>query len=86
MGDELLLIPPRPSPQVVVPEGIVEDLGLVEPGRMDQCKPATPPPATGPQILLREPCRVAGIAVVNQVHASQVMMATPESLPRWSSG
>ena len=80
MGDELLPIPPRPSLQVVVAEGVVEDLGLVEPGRMGWCEPGTPPPATGPQILLREPCRVAGIAVVNQVHASQVMMATPESL------
>jgi len=80
MGDELLLIPPRPSPQVVVTEGIIEDLGLVEPGRMDRCEPGTPPPATGPQILLREPCCVTGIAVVDQVHASQVMMVTPESL------
>src|SRR5208337_1548881 len=80
MGDELLLIPPRPSPQVVVTEGIIEDLGLVEPGRMDRCEPGTPPPATGPQILLREPCCVTGIAVVDQVHALQVMMVTPESL------
>lgn len=80
MGDELLPIPPRSSPQVVVAEGVVEDLGLVEPGRMGWCQPGMPPPATGPQIFLREPCCVAGIAVVNQVHASQVMMATPESL------
>ena len=80
MGDELLPIPPRSSPQVVVAEGVVEDLGLVEPGRMGWCEPGMPPPATGPQIFLREPCCVAGIAVVNQVHASQVMMATPESL------
>src|SRR6188472_113198 len=70
MGDELLPIPPRSSPQIVVAEGVVEDLGLVEPGRMGRCEPGTPPPATGPQILLRELCRVAGVAVVNQVHAA----------------
>ena len=80
MGDELLPIPPRPSPQVMVAEGVVEDLGLVEPGRMGRCEPGTPPPATGPQILLRELCRVAGVAVVNQVHAAKVMMTTAESL------
>jgi hypothetical protein len=31
-------------------------------------------------MLLRQPCCVAGIAVANHVHVSQVMMATPESL------
>ena len=80
MGDEFLAIRPRPSPQIVVTEGVVKDLGLVEPRCMGRCEPGTPPPATRPQILLREPCCVAGITVVNQVHASQVMMAIPESL------
>src|SRR5208283_1675178 len=62
MGDELLAIPPRPSLQRVVAEVVVKDLGLVEPGRMGRCEPGPPPPATGLQILLREPCCVAGIA------------------------
>src|SRR5271157_5924487 len=52
MGDELLPIPPRPSPQVVVAERVVEDLGLVEPGCVGWCEPRTPPPATGSQVLL----------------------------------
>src|SRR5271165_2662506 len=79
MSDELLPTRPRPAPQVVVAEGVVEDLGLVEPGRMGRCESGTPPPVTGPEVLSRQPGGVAGVAVVNQVHASQVMMATPES-------
>ena len=63
----------------MVAEGVVEDLGLVEPGRMGRCESGTPPPVTGPEVLSRQPGGVAGVAVVNQVHASQVMMATPES-------
>ena len=79
MSDELLSTPPRPAPQVVVAEGIVEDLGLIEPGRMGRSEPGTPPPATGSDVLLRQPGGVAGIAVVNQVHTPQVVMAMPES-------
>src|SRR5438128_1349025 len=80
MGDELLPTRPRSSSQVVVAEGVVEDLGLVEPGRMSRCEPGTPPPATGSEVRARPPGGVAGITVVNQVHALQVSMATPESL------
>src|SRR5271166_293595 len=80
VGDELLPACPRPSPQVVVPEGVVEDLGLIQPGRMGRCEPVTPPPATGLEVLSRQSSGVAGVAVVNQVHAAQLVMATLESL------
>src|ERR1035441_3648139 len=80
MGDELFPTSPRPSPQVAVPEGVVEDLGLVQPGRMGRCEPVTPPPATGLEVLSRESGGVAGIAVVNQIHPAQLVMATLESL------
>ena len=80
MGDELFPTSPRPSPQVAIPEGVVEDLGLVQPGRMGRCEALTPPPATGLEVLSRESGGVAGIAVVNQVHTAQLVMATLESL------
>jgi len=45
-----------------------------------RCEPRTPPPATGPEVVSCPAGSVAGIAVVDQVHAPQVMVATPESL------
>ena len=60
MGDELLPTRPRPAPQVVVAEGVVEDLGLVEPGRMGRCEPGTPPTMTGPEVVSCQPGGVAG--------------------------
>ena len=68
MGDELFPTCPRSSLEVSVPEGVVEDLGLIQPGRMRRCEPAAPPPAAGLEVLSCESGGMAGIAVVNQVH------------------
>jgi hypothetical protein len=80
MGDELLPTRPRPASQVVVAEGIVQDLCLVEPGGMGRGEPRTPPPPTRPEVVSCPAGGMARIAIVDQVHAPQVMMATPESL------
>jgi hypothetical protein len=80
MGDELFSACPRPSPKIVVPECIVEDLCLIEAGRMGRCEPRTPPPVAGSKVV---PCLLggmAGIAIMDKVHAPQLMMATPEFL------
>ena len=80
MGDELFPTCPRSAPKIVVAECVVEDLRLVEPGRMGRCEPRTPPPAAGSEVVSCSLGGVAGIAVVYQVHAPQVMMATAEFL------
>ena len=47
---------------------------------MGRREPRTPPPPTGPEVVSCSAGSVARIAVVYQIYASQVMMATPESL------
>jgi hypothetical protein len=64
----------------VVPEGVVEDLGLIQPGRMGRYEPVTSPTAAGLEVFSRQPGGVAGVAVVNQAYAAQLVMATLESL------
>jgi hypothetical protein len=80
MGHERLLTRPRPAPQVVVAECAVENFSLVEPARMGQCEPRTPPPATRPEVVSCPDGGVARIAVMDQVHAPEVMMTTTEPL------
>ena len=79
MGDELLLVLPRLSSQVVATAGVVQDFCLVEPERMGRREPGTPAPVTGPQLHLLELGHMAGVAVVNQVHSSLVIMTSGES-------
>src|SRR5450631_1004788 len=80
MGNEVFPTCPRSSLQVMVLEGVVQDLRLVEPRCMGRSEAVAPPPATGPEVLSCQSGSVAGIAVVNQVHAAQLVMATLESL------
>src|SRR5664280_2044959 len=80
MGDELVTARPRTPPQVVVTEGVVEQLGLIQPGGMGGCEPGTPPPATGPEVVPGRPGGMTGVAVLDQVHASQVSVAMTELL------
>src|SRR5512133_4014939 len=80
MGGELLPTRPRPTPQVMVAEGVIEQLGLVEPRGVGGREPGTPPTPTGPEVILGHPGGVAGVAILDQVHTPQVVMPMPERL------
>ena len=69
------------NPQVVIAEGVVEDLGLVEPGRMGRCEPGTPPPATGPQVLLRDAAQNQTLAEERLDELASARAAWPGQLP-----
>src|SRR5512135_2957327 len=80
MGDVLLLTRPRPPLQVAAPEGMVEQLPLVQPGGMRRGQPGTPPAMATGEVVGRLAGDVAGPAVMDQEDAPEFTMLPPEPI------
>ena len=64
MGDVLLPAGPRPPLQVAAPEGMVEQVPLIQPGGMRRGEPGTPPTATLGEVVGCFSGDMAGSAVI----------------------
>ena len=78
MGNKLLATDPRPTPQKVVVERVVEQLGLIEPRGMRRGRAGPPPSSASLEIGSRRRSTMAGAAIVDQEHASEPAMPLPE--------
>src|SRR5512135_402986 len=78
MGNKLLATDPRPTPQGVVVERVVEQLGLIEPRGMRRGRAGPPPSSASLEIGSRRRGTMAGAASVDQEHASEPAMPLPE--------
>src|SRR5512135_1823349 len=78
MSDVLLPAGPRTPLQVAPPEGVVEQLPLVEPGGMRRREPGTPPASALGEVLGCLPGDVAGSAVVDEEDPPEPAMLPPE--------
>src|SRR5438132_13683908 len=68
MVHELLATAPRISLQVVKSKGAIQQLRLIEPRGMNRSETWSPPIVTLTEIRFSRGCRVAGIAILNQIH------------------
>ena len=78
MGNKLLATDPRPTPQEVVVERVVEQLGLIEPRGMRRGRAGPPPSSATLERGSRRRGHMAGAAIVDQEHASEPAMPLPE--------
>ena len=78
MSDVLLATRPRSPVQIAAPEGVVEQLRLVEPRGVGGGQPGPPPPLALGEVGRRVPGDVAGPAVVDQEDATQPPVPPPE--------
>src|ERR1035437_2829230 len=69
---------PRTAFQVVVVEGVVEQLRLVQPGRTSRRQPGSPPTVTSGEVILGGLADVAGTTVMHQVDPFQPVVASSE--------
>jgi hypothetical protein len=82
MGDVLLPVGPRTPLQVTAPEGVVEQLTLIQPGGVGQGQPGSPPTVAPGEVSRRFPSDVAGPAVVHQEDSPEPAMLTSEPIQR----
>jgi hypothetical protein len=79
MVDQCLPARPRTALQIVEAEGAVEQFALVEPGSMDRGE-SRPPPGVRSEIFCGGGCGMAGIAILDEKDAAQVLMMLAELL------
>src|SRR5207302_7131161 len=74
MGHEFRAAAPRITLQVVKPKGAVQQLRLIEPRCMDRSETRSPPIVTLTEIGFGRSRRVAGVAILNQIHPAEPTM------------
>jgi hypothetical protein len=72
---ELSTTVPRTSFQIAIAEGVNQQFGLVEPRGMGRCETRPPPFLAMAEILLPQQGRVAGVTILDQKDALQLMLS-----------
>jgi len=81
VGEVLLTARPRPSLQVALAEGVVEQLPLVQPRGVGRGQPGPPPAMATGEVVRRLGGDVAGTAIGDQEDPPKPAMLPPEALP-----